>query len=68
MIKGGAERLVIDAALGFISKGYEVDIYTSHCDPKHSFRETQDGEEMKVTNYANEPTNSHLLHCCLKYF
>lgn len=41
--KGGAERLVVDAALGLQNLGHSIDIYTSHHDPKHSFEETRDG-------------------------
>ncbi|KAL4080524.1 glycosyltransferase family 4 protein [Scleroderma citrinum] len=40
---GGAERLVVDAALGLQSFGHSVDIYTSHHDKKHCFDETRDG-------------------------
>ncbi|EKM56086.1 glycosyltransferase family 4 protein [Phanerochaete carnosa HHB-10118-sp] len=40
---GGAERLVVDAALGLQNRGHKVDIYTSHHDPKHCFEETSDG-------------------------
>ncbi|KAG0699001.1 mannosyltransferase [Suillus ampliporus] len=40
---GGAERLVVDAALGLQSLGHSVDIYTSHHDPNHCFDETRDG-------------------------
>ncbi|GJE88076.1 glycosyltransferase family 4 protein [Phanerochaete sordida] len=40
---GGAERLVVDAALGLQKRGHKVDIYTSHHDPKHCFEETRDG-------------------------
>jgi len=41
---GGAERLVVDAALGLQVRGHLVDIYTSHHDPNHCFDETRDGE------------------------
>ena len=41
---GGAERLVIDAAVGLQSLGHKVTILTSHCDPKHCFEEARDGE------------------------
>lgn len=41
---GGAERLVVDAALGLQNLGHSVDIYTSHHDPKHCFDETRDGK------------------------
>jgi alpha-1,3/alpha-1,6-mannosyltransferase len=40
---GGAERLMVDAALAMQSKGHKVAVYTTHCDPSHSFAETQDG-------------------------
>ncbi|KAL5533478.1 ALG2 [Sanghuangporus sanghuang] len=40
---GGAERLVVDAALGLQQLGHEVDIYTSHHDTAHCFEETRDG-------------------------
>lgn len=41
---GGAERLVIDAAVGLQSAGHKVTILTSHCDPSHCFEEARDGE------------------------
>ncbi|KDQ59753.1 glycosyltransferase family 4 protein [Jaapia argillacea MUCL 33604] len=40
---GGAERLVVDAALGLQKLGHSVDIYTSHHDRNHCFEETRDG-------------------------
>jgi alpha-1,3/alpha-1,6-mannosyltransferase len=43
-LSGGAERLVVDAALGLQALGHAVDIYTSHHDPSHCFEETRDGE------------------------
>lgn len=41
---GGAERLIIDAAVGLQDLGHKVVIYTSHCDPRHCFDEARDGE------------------------
>ena len=41
---GGAERLVIDAAVGLQSRGHRVTIFTSHCDPQHCFDEARDGK------------------------
>jgi alpha-1,3/alpha-1,6-mannosyltransferase len=41
---GGAERLVIDAAVGLQSRGHKVTIFTSHCDPQHCFDEARDGK------------------------
>ncbi|KAK5656233.1 hypothetical protein OQA88_4994 [Cercophora sp. LCS_1] len=40
---GGAERLVVDAAVGLQKRGHKVVIFTSHCDPSHCFDETRDG-------------------------
>lgn len=40
---GGAERLVIDAALGLQELGHNVTIYTAHHDVTHCFEETRDG-------------------------
>ncbi|KAL8732486.1 MAG: hypothetical protein Q9166_002700 [cf. Caloplaca sp. 2 TL-2023] len=40
---GGAERLVLDAALALKSKGHRVTIFTSYCDPGHCFDEARDG-------------------------
>ncbi|KAI0846556.1 glycosyltransferase family 4 protein [Daldinia vernicosa] len=40
---GGAERLVVDAAVGLQNRGHKVVVFTSHCDPKHCFDEARDG-------------------------
>ncbi|KAJ3121794.1 Alpha-1,3-mannosyltransferase-like protein [Nowakowskiella sp. JEL0407] len=40
---GGAERLVIDAAVGLQKKGHAVEIFTSHHDKNHCFVESADG-------------------------
>lgn len=40
---GGAERLVVDAAVGLQSRGHKVTILTSHCDRSHCFEEARDG-------------------------
>lgn len=36
---GGAERLVVDAAVGLQNLGHTVAIFTSHCDKTHCFEE-----------------------------
>ncbi|CAI4039210.1 hypothetical protein SMKI_07G1860 [Saccharomyces mikatae IFO 1815] len=41
---GGAERLVVDAALGLQQQGHSVTIYTSHCDKSHCFEEVKSGQ------------------------
>lgn len=45
---GGAERLVVDAALALRRKGHQVHLFTAHHDPMHCFPETTDGQ-LKVT-------------------
>lgn len=40
---GGAERLVVDAAVGLQARGLRVVIFTNHCDPGHCFDECRDG-------------------------
>ena len=49
---GGAERLVVDAALALKSKDHEVEIVTAHHDPSHCFSETKDGQ-LKVTSVGD---------------
>lgn len=38
---GGAERLVVDAAVGLTNLDNDITIYTSHCDPTHCFEEVK---------------------------
>lgn len=40
---GGAERLIVDAALALKSRGHRVSFLTNHHDPEHCFEETRDG-------------------------
>ncbi|ORX34503.1 putative glycolipid mannosyltransferase [Kockovaella imperatae] len=40
---GGAERLVVDAAVSLQKRGHNVTIFTSRHDPKRCFEETRDG-------------------------
>ncbi|CAE7852782.1 ALG2 [Symbiodinium sp. KB8] len=40
---GGAERLVVDAAMALVEKGHTVDMYTSHYSPERAFQETRSG-------------------------
>lgn len=40
---GGAERLIVDAALALKAKNHEISIFTSHHDKNHCFSETKDG-------------------------
>ncbi|KAL4443057.1 hypothetical protein ABPG77_008548 [Micractinium sp. CCAP 211/92] len=40
---GGAERLIVDAAVELAGHGHTVDVYTAFHDPKRCFEETVDG-------------------------
>lgn len=40
---GGAEKLVVDAALSLQQRGHKVSFLTNHHDPSHCFEETRDG-------------------------
>lgn len=42
---GGAERLIVDAAVELASHGHNVHIFTSHHDKTRCFEETIAGEE-----------------------
>ena len=54
---GGAERLIIDAAVGLQKRGHKVVIFTSHCDPQHCFDEARDGICLCHLNEAiSDPT------------
>uniref|UniRef100_UPI00358EA0F0 alpha-1,3/1,6-mannosyltransferase ALG2 n=1 Tax=Myxine glutinosa TaxID=7769 RepID=UPI00358EA0F0 len=46
---GGAERLVVDAAVAVQAAGHHVTVWTSHHDPRHAFPETTDGSLRVVT-------------------
>ncbi|KAI5963164.1 ALG2 [Candida pseudojiufengensis] len=67
---GGAERLVVDAAIGLQNLGNDVIIYTSHCDYTHCFDEINSGK-LKVVVYGDWlPTNIykrfHILFAILR--
>ena len=40
---GGAERLIVDAAVALKKRRHDVTIYTTHHDATHCFSETKDG-------------------------
>lgn len=54
---GGAERLVIDAAVGLQNRGHKVTIFTSHCDPQHCFDEARDGKPLL---HHHRPHSAHV--------
>lgn len=69
-LKGGAERLVVDAALGLQNEGHKVQIFTSHCDKSHCFEEVKN-ETLKTKVYGDFlPTNFlqkfKILFACLR--
>lgn len=39
---GGAERLVVDAAIAMRMSGHQVQFVTNHFNPKHAFVETKE--------------------------
>lgn len=45
---GGAERLVVDAAVELTALGHHVHIFTAHHDRKRCFEETVDGMSFLV--------------------
>ncbi|CAH1244004.1 ALG2 [Branchiostoma lanceolatum] len=59
---GGAERLVVDAALALKSRGHDVRFLTAHHDPGHCFPETRDGT-LSVTAVGDWLPRSVLGHC-----
>lgn len=58
---GGAERLIIDAAVGLQNRGHKVVIFTSHCDPKHCFDEARDGMSFTVVMFQSANLGQALL-------
>ena len=40
---GGAERLIVDAAVELRAAGHDVQLYTAHHDPRRCFGETLEG-------------------------
>lgn len=58
---GGAERLVVDAALCLQRFGHTVHMYTSHHDKNHCFEETRDGMSIFSLCMLLRSQCSHLL-------
>ncbi|KAG8688187.1 Alpha-1,3-mannosyltransferase-like protein [Ceratobasidium sp. 394] len=56
----GAERLIVDAALGLQKHGHTVHIYTSYHDPTHAFEETTDGT--LSVRYKKSPFPRHIFN------
>jgi len=51
LLVGGAERLVVDAAVALQDAGHRVAIYTTHHDRERCFEETRDGTlDVRVTS------------------
>jgi len=59
---GGAERLVVDAAVALKTKGHSVRILTAHHDPAHCFEETRDGT-LEVTCVGDWLPRSFFGYC-----
>lgn len=60
---GGAERLIVDAAVALKTKDHHVEIFTAHHDPNHCFEQTKDGT-LKVTCVGDWLPRS----CCNKCY
>ncbi|KAJ3277068.1 Alpha-1,3-mannosyltransferase-like protein [Terramyces sp. JEL0728] len=67
---GGAERLIVDAAVGLQNKGHTVSVFTSHHDPTHCFEETRDGTLKVVVHGDSIPRHykgkGHIIFAILK--
>ncbi|KAI5959250.1 ALG2 [Candida theae] len=67
---GGAERLVVDAAVGLQELGNQVVIYTSHCDLNHCFDEVSSGQLKVIVHGDFLPTSFykrfHILFAILR--
>lgn len=55
---GGAERLVVDAAVALKSQGCDVQIWTAHHDPTHCFSETLDPDLPVVGSHTTYTTTN----------
>lgn len=69
---GGAERLVVDAAVGLQELENDITVYTSHCDKTHCFEEVSNGT-LHVKVYGDFlPTSFmkrfHILFAFLRQF
>ncbi|KAA6407791.1 MAG: glycosyltransferase family 4 [Lasallia pustulata] len=70
---GGAERLVIDAAVGLQNRGHKVTVFTSHCDAAHCFDEARDGTlDVRVRGHTFFPpalfARFHILMAILRHY
>jgi alpha-1,3/alpha-1,6-mannosyltransferase len=60
---GGAERLVVDAAVELAQQGHAVDMYTAYYDPDRCFDETRSGRFAVITAGSWFPR--HILGRCV---
>lgn len=58
---GGAERLVVDAAVALKSQGCSIQIWTAHYDPTHCFSETLDPDLPVVRERTHIHTLSYII-------
>jgi alpha-1,3/alpha-1,6-mannosyltransferase len=60
---GGAERLVVDAAVQLQALGHDVRVVTSHFDPSHAFEATTDGTlQVELAKTRIPRSVLHMLH------
>lgn len=51
---GGAERLIVDAAVELVSHGHKVHVFTSHHDKSRCFEETLSGESRFSSSFRKQ--------------
>ncbi|TXG72858.1 hypothetical protein EZV62_001437 [Acer yangbiense] len=65
---GGAERLIVDAAVQLASHGHNVHVFTAHHDKKRCFEETLDGSQKSYRlPFDNNPTHGSNLDTSKAY-
>lgn len=64
---GGAERLIVDAAMELASLGHKVHIFTSHHDKNRCFEETLSGQKSYSLNSSHAPLCPYLTDVNARY-
>lgn len=72
LYSGGAERLIVDAAVELATRGHKVHVFTSHHDKTRCFEETVSGIRFSLifsflSFFLIDPSNKHSEHCVCRY-
>ena len=59
LVPGGAENLIVNAAVAALERGHEVALYTTHHDPKHCFAETKGDGACTSHTFSSAWTLAH---------